>query len=262
MYFKVTNGVETRKFQVTPGQLTFEQLQERLATLFPGTRTTDTSNLVLRYRDSEGDVITLSSDEEFQEVLSDLPEDHVWKLHIASPRAQRQAKPTSLLHRTFEPTWSPFGIKRSLQSEVDRESRELLDLLFGFHDSTSARSEDKPPASAEGEEQAGNKEATGAESVPPAQEGTEDSTSSEANPKDGEEEEEEEVKSKPSASEEQEPPSQCPAGHCCHVKRVGVWEPLLFGGLFGPRRLMSQPVGYHITWTPRGCTPGTAACAA
>ena len=261
MYFKVTNGIETRKFQVTPGQLTFEQLQERLATLFPGTYTTDTSNLVLRYRDSEGDVITLSSDEEFQEVLSDLPEDSVWKLHIASPRTQRQAKPTSFLHHTFEPTWSPFGIRRTLQSEVDRESRELLDLLFGFHDSTSA---DKPPASAEGEEQAGSKEATGAESVPP-QEGTEDSTSSEVSPKNGEEEEEDEVKSKPSASHgksEEEPPSQCPAGDCCHVKRVGVWEPLLFGGLFGPRRLASGPVGYHITWTPRGCTLGTPACAA
>ena len=195
MYFKVTNGIETRKFQVTPGQLTFEQLQERLATLFPGTYTTDTSNLVLRYRDSEGDVITLSSDEEFQEVLSDLPEDSVWKLHIASPRAQRQAKPTSFLHHTFEPTWSPFGIRRTLQSEVDRERQELLDLLFGFHDSTSA---EKPPASAESEEQAGSKEATGAESVPP-QEGTEDSKSSEANPRNGEEQEEE-VKSKPSAS--------------------------------------------------------------
>jgi hypothetical protein len=60
MHFKITNGVETRRFRAIPGELTFQQLKEKIDTLFPGVAE-KASSLVLRYCDTEGDVITLSS---------------------------------------------------------------------------------------------------------------------------------------------------------------------------------------------------------
>ena len=251
VYFKITNGVETRKFQVTPGELTFQQLKERVEALFPEA-TKEASNLVLRYRDAEGDIITLSSDEEFQEVLSDLPENHVWKLHLTPPavkRQQREERP-SLLDHLLEP-W----LGRSPVSEVE----ELIDLLFGLPETTSSsKSGEKDTPTAEGEQQSQGNDSAEPESQDRAEGGSSDGTS----PKEGEEEE---VKSKPSGSEEEakskESLPRCPGGHCYRVKRVGLWDPFLLGGhgLFGPSRVFSAaPVGYHVTWRPRTCT--SAAC--
>ena len=95
VYFKITNGEETRKFLVTPGEITFQQLKERIDTLFPEA-SKRTPDLVLRYRDAEGDIITLSTDEEFQEVLSNLPENDTWKLHLTPPAVKRQQRGTGL----------------------------------------------------------------------------------------------------------------------------------------------------------------------
>ena len=75
----MTDGKETRRFQVT-SELTFDQLRERLIRLFPSLG--QVKDLLLKYRDAEGDLITLSSNEELQEVLARTPDDTVWKLHI------------------------------------------------------------------------------------------------------------------------------------------------------------------------------------
>ena len=79
VFLKVTDGYETRKFRVT-SELTFDQLKERLTGLFPSLG--EGKDLQLQYRDTEGDLITLSSNEELQEVLADTPDGAVWKLHI------------------------------------------------------------------------------------------------------------------------------------------------------------------------------------
>ncbi len=92
--FKITDGVETRRVQVASGNITFQQLQERIASLFPNAAK-EASNLALRYRDSDGDVITLSSDEEFQEVLSDLPNDRLEAAHPHSSQEKGRGKTTS-----------------------------------------------------------------------------------------------------------------------------------------------------------------------
>lgn len=76
---KVTDGQETRKFQVT-SQLTFDQLREQLIRVFPSLA--EEKDLRLQYRDNDGDLITLSTNEEFQQVLALIPEDGVWKLRI------------------------------------------------------------------------------------------------------------------------------------------------------------------------------------
>ena len=81
VFLKVTDGYETRRFQVT-SELTFEQLRERLIRLFPSLG--QEKDLLLKYRDAEGDLISLSSNEELQEVLAHTPDDAVWKLHIKS----------------------------------------------------------------------------------------------------------------------------------------------------------------------------------
>lgn len=85
VYFKVTDGEVTRKFKVNPGEITFEQLKERITSLFPKA-VEGSKDLLLKYRDADGDVISISSDAEFQEALSELPENHVWKLHIHGSR--------------------------------------------------------------------------------------------------------------------------------------------------------------------------------
>jgi len=65
VFLKVTDGNETRRFQVT-SELTFDQLRERLIKLFPSLG--KEKDLLLKYRDADGDLITLSSNEELQEV--------------------------------------------------------------------------------------------------------------------------------------------------------------------------------------------------
>ena len=235
VFFKITDGAETRRFQVTPGEITFQQLQERIATLFPEAAK-EASNLTLRYRDSDGDVITLSSDEEFQEVLTNLPSDHVWKLHIHTP-----SKTTRSCHRVSQLLQSPFAVRRNPWSDLD----ELVELFFGLND-TKPSSEEKT-TSKENTENTTSEEAaepsTTENQDSGATEEQEGAKPSKATPKEGEDEE---VKSK----HPKKTGSECPAGHHCHVKRVHLWEPTLFGGLFGPR-VFSPSVGYHITYTPR-----------
>ena len=253
VYFKVTDGIETRKFQVTPGELTFEQLKERVATLFPKALK-ETSDLVLKYRDAEGDLITLSSDEEFQDVLSDLPKDHVWKLHISSPPVKRSARPlhsVSFLDHILEPSWQPFGLSFDPWSCFDKkvqETQELINLLSVLHDHTSEDKESKPSPSEENSTVPSTSEEKGQE----VSEGSSANTEGEAKSEEGDGEE---VKSKISANSDKPSVSASPSSgslacHHCHVKTFGSWEPVILGGPFGRRRIIG-PVGYHITWTPK-----------
>ncbi len=104
--------------------MTFDQLKEKIASLFPRVLK-DTS---LKYRDAEGDIITLSSDIEFQEVLSELPVDRTWKMHISSPpgrRDQRGSSPRSHFSHFLEPS---FGRRHHLWSGLDRELQETQEL--------------------------------------------------------------------------------------------------------------------------------------
>jgi len=102
VFLKVTDGNETRRFQVT-SELTFDQLRERLIKLFPSLG--KEKDLLLKYRDADGDLITLSSNEELQEVLAHTPDDTVWKLHIKT-----NVQEPSLFDPLSEPFWRPFGL--------------------------------------------------------------------------------------------------------------------------------------------------------
>ena len=112
VYLKVTDGYETRKFQIA-GEVTFEQLKQQLAALFPSVR--DSTDFALKYRDTDGDLITLSTDEELQAALTHLPADAVWRLHIRDS--------SSLFDRLFEPAWRPFGLF-SWEDQAEKLIRE------------------------------------------------------------------------------------------------------------------------------------------
>ena len=119
VFLKVTDGHETRKFRVT-SELTFDQLKERLTGLFPSLG--EGKDLQLQYRDTEGDLITLSSNEELQEVLAGTSHGAVLKLHIKT-----SIQEPSLLNFFSEPFWRPFGLLS--WHDFHRELREAEGLI-------------------------------------------------------------------------------------------------------------------------------------
>ncbi|XP_064387157.1 protein TFG-like [Halichondria panicea] len=126
VHIKVSNGVETRRFQVT-GELSFEQLQEKLASIFPSAVVDQ-----LQYRDSDGDVITISSDGELQEALSSLPNDSVLKLHIQRRPTPRPRQ--SLFSDIFEPSTSIWD---QLFGKQYKATESLLEQLWGRAEESS-----------------------------------------------------------------------------------------------------------------------------
>ena len=116
---KVTDGYETRNFRVT-SELTFDQLKEKLTKLFPSLG--EGKDLQLQYRDTEGDLITLSSNEELQEVLADTPDGTVLKLHIKT-----SVQEPLVLNIFSEPFWRPFGLLS--WHGFHREFREVEELI-------------------------------------------------------------------------------------------------------------------------------------
>ena len=119
VFLRVIDDSETRKFQVT-SELTFDQLKERLTGLFPSLG--EGNALQLQYKDTEGDLITLSSNEELQEVLANTPDGTVLKLHIKT-----SIREPSLLNFFSEPFWRPFGLLS--WHDFHRELREAEELI-------------------------------------------------------------------------------------------------------------------------------------
>ena len=212
VYFKITDGEVTRKFKVNPGEVTYDQLKERIAALFP--KALDgTKNLLLQYRDADGDVITISSDQEFQEALAELPENHVWKLHIYGgasirPRPRREINVPSdfffrhshrplgglMSHPWFGSRYSSPWFSNpwsSFDREFDRMLAEHSQELNALHNVVQ--------------------DDNGQEVSAPKSEGT--------------------VSGVPGLK----------------LKNFGSWEPKEFEGPFGTGRIIG-PVGYYISW--------------
>ena len=90
VYVKVTAGKETRKLQVEEG-ITFDQLKEKVASIFPALSDGKTE-FELRYQDTDGDLIHISSDAEVATALSHLPPDSVWRLLVVGKTARQPAR--------------------------------------------------------------------------------------------------------------------------------------------------------------------------
>ena len=259
VYLKVSDGTETRKFQVNPSDVTFNQLKERLTSFFP-TALSGQSDLSLQYRDKEGDFITLSSNQELQEALSQLPEEAVWKLHIKNnPHTHKTYRPTQQQQQRqrrchdvspFEPAWRPFGLFSNPWATFDRELSETLQLariLENHFFQSPEKGEEKKDTAAT--TRTSNKEATNSENG--ATENRETKSS--------EEDHDEVVKSKPEESAKKTTVEKSDDTSHPHVRHWGVWEPRVFVSPFGFRTVVG-PVGYSIRWGPQthdgGCSGG------
>ena len=213
---KVTDGYETRKFLVT-SELTFDQLKERLTGLFPSLG--EGKNLQLQYRDTESDLITLSSNEELQEVLAHTPDGAVLKLHIKT-----SVQEPSLLDFFSEPFWRPFGLLswHGFHQEL-REAEELIRQRRRQCERARTATQEKNKATDSKVQQETPTEPSKGSASPDV-------------PAD------EVVKSKiPSGGHVVE---HKPQWHC---RAIGSWEPKIYDGLFG-RRTVIGPVGYHMWW--------------
>ena len=80
VFVKVTAGNETRKLQVEEG-ITFQELKQRVASTFPAL-SDGKVEFDLRYQDTDGDLIHVSSDAEVATAISHLPADSVWRLLV------------------------------------------------------------------------------------------------------------------------------------------------------------------------------------
>lgn len=250
VYLKVTDGLETRKFQVTPGELTFDQLQEQVTSVFPSS-IRDGASLSLQYRDTDGDVITLSSNQELQEALSDLPSGSVWKLHIrkSNPGKPYRSTPTScqarsscsqhrrsLFDHLFQSTRTPFGSFWENFDQHLQETEALVEQLWGLH---KAHSDGETSSKPEGGE---NKEGNAGE---PKQAEESDVTKADTKETDSQDEI---VKSKltDDTSSDSHPTTARP-GSRCRSKTVVSWEPRLHPTLFGLQTVL-RPVRYNVVW--------------
>ena len=84
------NG-EVRRTKVQE-DITYEGLLESIISLFPRLEESHAPQLRLFYRDADGDIITLSSDEEVATAMGQLPPDGVWRL---TARLERKPSDTS-----------------------------------------------------------------------------------------------------------------------------------------------------------------------
>lgn len=282
VYLKVSDGSETRKLQVTPGEVSFDQLKEQLAVFFPQTLGDGSSSrdLSLQYRDADGDVITLSSDQELQDALSQVQEGGVWKLFIrngqrgGTQRSQKSLaehnKPQKrncggnfLFRHLFEPhPVRPFG----LFSDVWDDLEQHLELLHQLHSElfTGNKKADK------GAEE--NEKKTTLEANSKSE--TETATSSSEEQAREEEDPDEVVKSKPQVAANSANKGDSTAtndgGDASDksssgepqwtTRRFVTWEPRLHVGPFGFFHSQLTPVVYKVSFRSAGPTSGNSGC--
>ena len=257
VYLKVSDGSETRKLQVTSGEITFDQLKEQLATFFPQTLSEGSSGLSLQYRDADGDVITLSSDQELQEALTQLQEDGVWKLYVRNSQHAQKSAPssdqktpkrnqcqrTSLFHHLFEPSARPFGLFSDVWDDIEQQLQLLCHLHSEAFSSDTNKTDTKNGA--ENEQKTTSEKASKSEG---------EATASSQSTKQQVEDPDEVVKSKPQAAESERKDNDGSEDNSnngksqWHTKRFVTWEPRLHAGPFGFFHSHLTPVVYNVAF--------------
>ena len=107
-----------------------------------------------------GDLITLSSDEELPEALSQLQEDSVWKLYVGARHHIHKSLPNqherwSFFHNPFELSTKPFRLFSDIWSDLEEHLQMLLHLqsklLFSGTGKTDKKKDakSKPTSSSE-----------------------------------------------------------------------------------------------------------------
>ena len=223
VWAKVTDGREMRKLELKQ-EMSFEQLKEKVAKLFPYLAGGDFG---LQYRDSDGDMISLSTDEEVRTALGQPSGDTLYMVLVPKRRAvsRRAQAPTreseavvpfggNILGRFFdemEPFWTPstssmwdWGdpIWRRREEQVEQQ---MADLRRTQEEQMKLFEEQRKKA--EADLQKTLKERKGG--------------------KGGE------------IQKKGEP--------TWHVQTFGSWDPQASEGPYG-RRTVIGPVGYHMYW--------------
>ena len=237
VYAKVTDGKEIRKFRVDP-DVTFEALRKQLAGLFPSLA--GGADFNVQYRDADGDVISISTDEEVRTALSHLRDNETWLLQVVqvAKRAQRTtsgrvATPTrvtrlevapfggNVLGRLLDdmnPFWTPatslldwsdpYGRwdeeSRRLEEELQRQTEQLRKMQ---EDHVKQFEEQRKKAEADIQKALKERRSSKGGAVQPAKSGE---------PK-------------------------------WHVQTFGSWDPQVTESPSGSRTVIG-PVGYHMYW--------------
>ena len=180
---KIRLNGEVRRTKVQE-DITYEGLLESIISLFPSLEESHAPQLRLFYRDADGDIITLSSDEEVATATTQLPPDGVWRLTV---RLERKPSDTSSstengthpLLDLFETLLNP------LHSELEKVFKEEVKTTGQETKKGKAEQGESTTGGGEGEKEAGAENGEG------VKEG--ETTEQE------EDEKEDEVKSKPTA---------------------------------------------------------------
>ena len=108
VYAKVTDGKEIRKFRVE-SDVTFDALKKQIAGLFPSLA--DGVEFNVQYRDVDGDVISISTDEEVRTALNQLSANETWLLQAVRvpKRAQRASGRGAPPAKAASREVAPFG---------------------------------------------------------------------------------------------------------------------------------------------------------
>ena len=107
VYAKVTDGKEIRKFRVD-SDVTFDALKKQIAGLFPSLA--DGADFNVQYRDADGDVISISTDEEVRTALSHLSSNETWLLQaVRIPKRAQRVSSRGAATKTASRDVAPFG---------------------------------------------------------------------------------------------------------------------------------------------------------
>lgn len=241
VFVKISDGREIRKLQITDPQISFSELKRQVATLFPSLG--EGAEFELRYYDSDGDMIALSSDGELQTALAHLPPDAVWRLEIVRPRQTTLARPPSVTGADFsEPRWlrrpfgdiDPFWTPRSVGPlwrepmrewgnvgrSIEREMDQQMERMRRMHEEHTRRFEEQR-RKAEEEIRQVLQEQQRRESQLQRQRSQEAGGTGEVTQ------------------------AGRPQWHC---QTFGSWEPVTYEAPHGSTRTVVGPVGYHMYW--------------
>lgn len=120
---KVTFKGETRRTQL-PNTATYSELLQTITSLFPSL--SEGQELSLVYRDEEGDIVSVSSDQEVATAISLLPTDGVWRINARTKRNNNGPHPLLTLLETIANSISqqPSSEEKGKEKREEGEEKE------------------------------------------------------------------------------------------------------------------------------------------
>ena len=215
------NG-ETRRTKVQEG-ITYEGLLESIISLFPKLEESHAPQLRLFYRDTDGDIITLSSNEEVATATTQLPSDGVWRL-----TARLERKPSDTSSSTGNGTHPLLDLFETLLNPLHSELEKVFkEEVKATGQGTKKEEEGKAEQKETEQGEATTGEATTGETTTGEGEGEKEAGAESGGVKEEETTEqdgkkEDEVKSKPTARSRPVITYEIRMGpsHHCHCRRV------------------------------------------